>query len=63
MTEKLPEIEVDLEAMQAAAVAELSEWERANQFMYSEMRRWHDEGYTLLLMERDGDNLKIRPVA
>lgn len=60
--DKLPEIEVDHDAMREAVVTELSELERANQFMYSELKRWHDEGYSVLLLERDGDNLKLKPV-
>ena len=63
--EKLPEVEVDLDAMRADVVAELTElekYEQACKAMYTEMRHWHDKGFTLLLMERDGENLKLRPV-
>ena len=30
---------------------------------YDELRRWLDAGYSLMLLERDGENVKMRPVA
>lgn len=41
----------------------LAEYEQACKDMYAEMWRWAEQGYSLLLMERDGENLKLRPVA
>lgn len=31
--------------------------------MYDEMLHWSEQGFTVLFMERDGDTLKLRPIA
>ena len=64
--DRLPEVEVDHGAMREAAVEELTElekWVQASRVMYAEMAGWYDQGHRFLLMEKDGEELSLRPIA
>ena len=37
--------------------------EKASKAMYAEMLKWSKQGYTVLQMQRDGENITFRPIA